>query len=153
MPQAIENPKLQRAVKKGAFRAEELVRLETLALGSLRAYDRDELGLEETLHHVLVYSAPLVEGKPYEDCAASPLLARLAERYRATLAERPWKQCSCKICTQTAIDVIIFRGSNRNKRRGIHNLAVYQDHIERLDLKRAVEPSDDLPRSQCAAEQ
>lgn len=153
VPQAIENPKLQRAVKKGMFRAEDLVRLEGLALGALRAFDRGEAELEETLHHILVYSAPLFEEKPHEDCKDSPTLARLAQRYRATLTERPWKQCSCKICRDAAIDVIIFRGSNRNKRRGIHNLAVYQDHIERLDLKRAVEPSDDLPRHPCAAEQ
>lgn len=153
VPQAIENPKLQRGVKKGMFRAEELVRLEALALSSLRAFDRGEADLEETLHNVLVYSAPLVEEKPYEDCKGSVALTRLAERYRVTLAEQPWKQCSCKICQDAAIDVIIFRGSNRNKRRGIHNLAIYHEHIERLDLKRAVYPTDDLPHRLCAAEQ
>jgi len=153
VPQAIENPKLQRGVKKGMFRAEELVRLEALALSSLRAFDRGEADLEETLHNVLVYSAPLVEEKPYEDCKSSVALTRLAERYRVTLAEQPWKQCSCKICQDAAIDVIIFRGSNRNKRRGIHNLAIYHEHIERLDLKRAVYPTDDLPHRLCAAEQ
>ena len=152
VPQAIENPKLQRSVKRGIFRAEELVRLEALALNSLRAFDRGAADLEETLHNVLVYSAPLVEEKPYEDCKDSIALARLAQRYRVTLTERPWKQCPCKICQDAAIDVIIFRGSNRNKRRGIHNLAVYHDHIERLDLKRAVSPND-LPRSLCAAKQ
>jgi hypothetical protein len=144
VPQAIENPKLQRGVKKGMFRAEELVRLEALALNSLRAFDRGAADLEETLHNVLVYSAPLVEEKPYEDCKDSIALARLAQHYR--------KQCPCKICQDAAIDVIIFRGSNRNKRRGIHNLAVYHDHIERLDLKRAVNPND-LPRRLCAAKQ
>ncbi|WP_322997432.1 tRNA-guanine transglycosylase DpdA [Castellaniella sp.] len=139
VPQAIENPKLQRGVKKGMFRAEELIRLEALALDSLRAFDRGEADLEDTLHNVLVYSAPLVEEKAYEDCQDSVSLTRLAQRYRTTLTDQPWKQCSCKICRDAAIDVIIFRGSNRNKRRGIHNLAVYQDHIERLDLKRAVD--------------
>ena len=119
VPQAIENPKLQRAVKKGIFRAEELVRLEALALGALRAFDRGEADLEETLRHVLVYSAPLVEERPYEDCAGSPTLAKLEERYRVTLRDRPWKDCGCGICEKAAIDVIIFRGSNRNKRRGI----------------------------------
>ena len=151
VPQAIENPKLQRSVKKGVFRAEELVRLEALALNSLRAFDRGEADLEETLHNVLVYSAPLVEEKPYADCCDSPALGRLAQRYRATLNERPWQQCACKICREAAVDVIIFRGSNRNKRRGIHNLAVYQDHIERLDLKRAVKQTADLPHRLRAA--
>lgn len=153
VPQAIENPKLQRAVKKGMFRAEELVRLESLALGSLRAFDRGEADLEETLHNVLVYSAPLVEGKPYEECQASTALGLLTQRYRTTLTEKPWKQCTCTICKNVGVEVIIFRGSNRNKRRGIHNLAVYHEHIERLDLKRAVDPTYDLSRRLCAAEQ
>lgn len=139
VPQAIENPKLQRGVKKGIFRAEELVRLETLALNSLRAFDRGEADLEDVLQNVLIYSAPLLEEKPYEDCKNSVSLARLTQLYRKTLTERPWKQCNCKICREATVDVIIFRGSNRNKRRGIHNLAVYQNHIERLDLKRAVD--------------
>lgn len=152
VPQAIENPKLQRAVKKGAFRAEDLIRLEALALGSLRAFDRGEADLEETLRHVLVYSAPLVEGRPHEDCADSAALAKLEARYRTTLTDRPWKECSCAICREASIDVIIFRGSNRNKRRGIHNLAIYKNHIERLDLKRAIIRNDDLQRHLCPAE-
>jgi hypothetical protein len=152
VPQAIENPKLQRAVKKGLFRAEDLVRLEALALDSLRAFDRGEAALDETLHNVLVYSAPLFDERPYEDCADSVTLARLKERYRTTLAARPWQQCSCAICREASIDVIIFRGSNRNKRRGIHNLAIYKNHIERLDLKRAGTRHDDFQRHLCAAE-
>jgi len=152
VPQAIENPKLQRSVKKGVFRAEDLLRLEALALNSLRAFDRGEADLEETLHNVLVYNAPLVEEKPYEDCRDSLAISRLAQRYRTTLAERPWQQCPCKICREAAVDVIIFRGSNRNKRRGMHNLSVYHSHIERLDLKRAVERTDDLSHRLCAAE-
>lgn len=94
----------------------------------------------------------MVEEKPYEDCKSSVALAKLAERYRITLTEQPWKQCACKICRDAAIDVIIFRGSNRNKRRGIHNLVVYHDHIEKLDLKRAVERTDHLSQRLCGAE-
>jgi hypothetical protein len=152
VPQAIENPKLQRAVKKGVFRAEDLVRMETMALDALRAFDRGEADLEETLRHVLVYSAPLVEERPHEECLGSAALAKLENRYRTTLSDRPWQRCSCAICRDAAVDVIIFRGSNRNKRRGIHNLAIYHDHIERLDLKRAVNRTNDFQRSLCAAE-
>ncbi|RWO88589.1 tRNA-guanine transglycosylase DpdA [Mesorhizobium sp.] len=152
VPQAIENPRLQRSVKRGMFRAEDLVRMEGAALGSLRAFDRGEADLEETLHSVLVYSAPLFEEKPYEDCKNSPALLQLAKRYRETLSERPWQQCPCSICAATSVEVIIFRGSNRNKRRGIHNLAVYKNHIERLDLKRAVNRTDEISRRLCAAE-
>jgi hypothetical protein len=138
VPQAIENPRLQRSVKRGTFQSEDLIAMESAALKTLRAYDRGEANLEETLHHIMVYSAPLVEEKPYEDCFETVGMTKLAERYRETLVAKPWKECSCAICARAAVDVIIFRGSNRNKRRGIHNLAVYKSHIERLDLKRAI---------------
>lgn len=138
VPQAIENPRLQRSVKRGTFQSEDLIAMESAALKTLRAYDRGEAELEETLHHIMVYSAPLVEEKPYEDCFETAGMTKLAERYRETLVAKPWKECFCAICANAAVDVIIFRGSNRNKRRGIHNLAVYKSHIERLDLKRAI---------------
>jgi hypothetical protein len=138
VPQAIENPRLQRSVKRGTFQSEDLIAMESAALKTLRAYDRGEANLEETLHHIMVYSAPLVEEKPYEDCSETVGMIKLAQRYRETLVAKPWKECSCAICAHAAVDVIIFRGSNRNKRRGIHNLAVYKSHIERLDLKRAI---------------
>jgi hypothetical protein len=152
IPQALENPKLQRAVKKGLFRAEDLVAMESTALSTLRAYDAGGADIDDVLQATLVYSAPLVEGKPYADCKGSVAIARLAERYRETLSEKPWKQCNCPICAKAGVEVIIFRGSNRNKRRGIHNLAIYHDHIERLDLKRAIDRPDDLPRRLCATE-
>lgn len=137
VPQAIENPRLQRSVKRGVLRTEDLIAMESAALKTLRAFDRGEADLEETLHNVMVYTAPLAEEKPYEDCHGTVGMTRLAERYRQTLAAKPWKECSCSICEHASVDVIIFRGSNRNKRRGMHNLAVYKNHIERLDLKRA----------------
>lgn len=112
--------------------------MEMSALTSLRAFDRGEAEVEETLAAVLRYNAALVEQRPFEDCEDSKTMVQLAERYRATLNEKPWTQCSCAICQTASIEVIIFRGSNRNKRRGIHNLSVFKDHIDRLDLKRAI---------------
>ena len=44
--------------------------------------------------------------------------------YKKTLMERPWEKCSCKICKNIGIDVVVFRGNERNMRRGFHN--VYQ---------------------------
>lgn len=153
VPQAIENNRLKRAVQMGTFKAEDLKRMEADALNFLRAYDRGEADLEETLNSVLIYSAPLVEDRPYEDCKYSKKLDALAVRYKETLEARAWKQCSCPICLAASIDVLIFRGSNRNKRRGIHNLSVYKKHIEGLDLKRAVKKPYEVSRDLCAAEQ
>jgi hypothetical protein len=57
----------------------------------------------------------------------------LRTRYRATLAAKPWRRCSCAICTEVKVEVIIFRSSNRNKRRGIHNLQIFARHVRRLN--------------------
>jgi hypothetical protein len=152
VPQALENPRLQRLVKKGQFNAEELVALEACALNSLRAYDRGEAELEDALADTIKYGAILVAEMPYAECAATPQIRLLEARYRTTLAEKPWKACPCAICKQASIDIVIFRGSNRNKRRGMHNLAVYQNHLQGLDLVRAANDSHELLRDTCTAE-
>ena len=51
------------------------------------------------------------------------------EVYRRTLADRPWEACSCRTCREGGIESVIFRSSNRNKRRGIHNLHVFYKHL------------------------
>lgn len=144
VPQSIENPRLKRLVQKGQFRAEDLTYLETVALTALRAFDRGEADLEEALLAAITYGAILVAEKPYEDCAETSAIRDLAERYRTTLTAKPWKECPCAICRQASIEVIIFRGSNRNKRRGMHNLAVYKNHLERWDTPGAANDPYDL---------
>ncbi|MGZ4107677.1 MAG: hypothetical protein ACXVDE_07380, partial [Tumebacillaceae bacterium] len=55
-----------------------------------------------------------------------------AHMYREVLEEKPWKQCGCEICEAVGIDVIIFRGNNRNRRRGFHNTHVYYKQLTQL---------------------
>ena len=135
VPQALQNPKLMRLAKRGALNQEDLVRLENVCLSALRAYDRDEIGLEDTLDNVLAYTTPAVLGALAEELPGSRQVVELRERYRRTLNDRPWKQCSCAICRELSIEVIIFRASNRNKRRGIHNLQVYKGLIDGLSWR------------------
>ncbi len=49
--------------------------------------------------------------------------------YARTLEERPWERCSCRVCREGGVEVLIFRSSNRNKRRGMHNLHVFHRHL------------------------
>jgi hypothetical protein len=52
------------------------------------------------------------------------------------------------VCREASIDVVIFRSSNRNKRRGFHNLHVYSEHVRRLldkaPKKRTLDVEKDL---------
>lgn len=45
----------------------------------------------------------------------------LRDGYRTLLTDRPWEECDCTVCQDLGIDVAIFRGNNRNRRRGFHN--------------------------------
>ena len=51
--------------------------------------------------------------------------------YWRTLHDRPWRDCPCAICQQVGIDVVIFRGTERNKRRGFHNLFVFNNLLHK----------------------
>ena len=152
VPQALENTKLVRLAKRGALAQEELVTMERRALDRLRAYDREECGLDETLDAVLDYAAPAVLGASLEDLPGAGSADRLRERYERTLGDRPWRQCSCAICRQMGIEVIIFRASNRNKRRGMHNLNVYEALVRRLNEGELHEPYADIFRDHGAPE-
>lgn len=50
--------------------------------------------------------------------------------YRELLIDRPWDECGCPVCTELGIDVAIFRGNNRNRRRGFHNTQCFYDQFE-----------------------
>ena len=58
--------------------------------------------------------------------------------YREVLERRPWEDCNCQICREIGIEVIIFRGNNRNRRRGFHNTYVFnklfRNAIQRKEL-------------------
>ena len=49
------------------------------------------------------------------------------EAYREVLEAAPWRQCPCEVCKQLGHHVILFRGAERNRRRGFHNVwTLYQ---------------------------
>jgi hypothetical protein len=131
VPQALDNPRLMQGVKRGLFNAEDLQEREKKALRTLREFDRGLRTVEETLDAVMDYSQFLVRGDDTGITAQDKSLAITRARTQKTLEERPWKTCDCAICRSAGIEVLIFRGSNRNKRRGFHNLGVYHKHLNR----------------------
>jgi hypothetical protein len=101
---------------------EELKRLEAGALHALHLYDQAQLSLEETLDAIEAYDRTLTRSS--EDASA------MRRQYARTLSDRPWNDCHCQVCTSIGIDVVVFRGSNRNKRRGAHNTAMLYRAVE-----------------------
>lgn len=100
--------------------------LEATALAALHDYGRHKLTLKATLEAVMSYDKQLT--RVSEDSGEH------YARYERTLRRRPWERCPCPICRKTGIDVLIFRGSNRNKRRGAHNTWRLYSMIKENDL-------------------
>lgn len=137
VPQALDNARLMQGVKRGLFHAEDLQDREQRALRVLREFDQGKRSFDETLDTVIDYSQFLIRGEEGSNAAKEKALAKTRASVARTLQDRPWKHCGCAICRNAGVEVIIFRGSNRNKRRGFHNLGIYHQHVQRtLELQR-----------------
>lgn len=132
IPQAIENPRLLQGIKRGVFSSEDLQEREQKALAELRSFDRGLSTVDSTLNAVMDYHQFLVRGDDSGTAKQDNLLMKTASLIERTLEDRPWKNCGCDICRNVGVEVIIFRSSNRNKRRGFHNLGVYHRHLGRI---------------------
>lgn len=112
VPQVDGNAQLKRRILAGEVDQREAVQLEQTCLRQLRDYDSGRRAMSAVLESLGQYERLTATGK------GSYLPA-----YERTLAEQPWKSCSCLLCRQYGIEIVIFRGTERNKRRGFHNLA------------------------------
>jgi hypothetical protein len=133
IPQALESAQLLAGVKQGRVRQEELSRLEGNALRLLRSFDKDQASLEDTLTAVAEYSAAFLKCGEKLEAEQAKALSKLREMARQTLRDRPWKSCECSVCRTIGVEVIIFRGNNRNRRRGFHNLQVFYKYVRSLN--------------------
>ena len=99
----------------------QLEQEEREVLGLLRRYDRDEASISEVLDSVLSYDCHLERSSEIQS---------MRKRYKETLENRPWRECDCPFCKELGIHILIFRGANRNKRRGAHNTLMLYKHIQ-----------------------
>lgn len=118
IPQTDRSPKAREIVKECKATLEQIWSLEKDCLKLMRDYDKGLANVETVLKSVLEYDKLVGEGRE-----------QFEEYFRRTLADKPWKMCPCVICRNLGIEVIIFRGNNRNRRRGFHNTYVFYHHI------------------------
>jgi hypothetical protein len=88
-------------------------RLEQKCLNDLRLYDKGKIEINHVISTILQF------------CKAAGERPELISYYRKTLEDKPWKKCDCPICCKIGVEVIIFRGNNRNRRRGFHNTYIF----------------------------
>jgi hypothetical protein len=118
VPQSDGNPTLRNRVTAGQLPQDEVRALEDEALARVRAYARHKAALGKALDAVCAYEEFVTE-RP----------ARRAD-YERTLGARPWEACGCQVCEVAGVEVILFRGTERNKRRGFHNLKVFRERLD-----------------------
>nr|WP_276516425.1 tRNA-guanine transglycosylase DpdA [Streptomonospora nanhaiensis] len=124
VPQVDGNPSLKRRILSGTVSQAEAVVAERECLKRLRAFDLGEADLDDVIDALAIYEA----------LANGPKKKSYIDFYRRTLEASPWKTCPCALCREHGIEIAIFRGTERNKRRGFHNLTVLESKMRELDI-------------------
>ena len=109
----LSDPRTLKRLQASGTSEATLRKMESKALRQLRAYDRGGASINSALSAVLAYDRLLARAELLDD--------KLIAAYRRTLEGRPWQACKCRMCSDLGIEILIFRGINRNKRRGAHN--------------------------------
>ena len=132
IPHATESRKLAVLAKKGFVSQEDLVQKEKAALSLIRQFDKGQADERTTLEAMMAY-AKLIAIDPKSGKPNGSRVEQTTEfEYARMLHDRPWQSCECRICKDVVVEVAIFRGSNRNKRRGMHNINVFNAQLKKL---------------------
>lgn len=127
VPQVDGNPTLKRAILAGDVSQKEAIGAEREALKALRDYDGTTRSRQACLDRLRDYEVVCQSKKSYINA------------YEETLAAAPWTQCSCKLCRDHGIEIAIFRGTERNKRRGFHNMSILATKMAQLKSYRSTD--------------
>jgi queuine/archaeosine tRNA-ribosyltransferase len=121
IPEAGKSFRAKNMEKHAGLTEEHILKLEQDALTTVRAYGQHRCSLETCLEALLAYDQFVTTDR-----------VEMTNPYRRTLTDRPWEKCDCEICKKSGIEVAIFRGNNRNRRRGFHNTYIFYRLIQRL---------------------
>ena len=119
IPQVEGNPGLQKRIKAGQVPQELARQHERRCLDLLREYDAGRSSLDDVVAALRGYEQIYDPAHDHSDA------------YREVLAARPWSSCACDVCKALGYHVILFRGAERNRRRGFHNLWVLYRRLRR----------------------
>jgi hypothetical protein len=114
IPEAGKSFRAKRMVSEGRAESDFVQSVESKLMKLLRSFDAGK----EKVDHVL-------EALSEYDHLITPDRDSELDEYCRTLEAKPWKECPCDICKKDGIEVVIFRGNNRNRRRGFHNVFVF----------------------------
>lgn len=122
---AIRVPQVQ-----GNFRLEARIRSGELDHDTTRAAEQKCLQLLAEFDAGKKKIKPVLQALREYELLHDPRQDR-TETNRVVLEAAPWKQCPCEVCRQLGHHVILFRGAERNRRRGFHNVWVFYQRLHR----------------------
>ena len=122
LPFLARDRKLKHLLTEGNYSVEELEEREEQLRSMLKLLDEDGSRSAQDV----------VEGFTNLYNEFVPSTPDRTKEYLRTLEAKPWKQCLCPICKEVGVEVIIFRGNNRNRRRGFHNTYVFYNLLKKL---------------------
>jgi hypothetical protein len=114
IPEVGKSFRTKRMVGEGKATEAELLKLAKAAMSAVVAVDQGKMNVADAVRIIEDYDRLIGEDRDW-----------LHEQYRRTLEDKPWKKCPCDICKTWGVQVMIFRGNNRNRRRGFHNTYVF----------------------------
>jgi len=150
VPQVEGNVQVKAAITAGRIDQTRARELEQLCLQRLLEFDRGDATVAAVLDALAAYgelldmvrdmhqsrprAAPMRRGgrmltrtpaMPAGATQPSNYFQKKLPSYRDLLEAAPWRRCQCGVCQDVGIQVAIFRGTERNKRRGFHNVYVF----------------------------
>lgn len=114
------NPRMERRTRDAGLHREHVRRLERDALAAVRSFAQHGGSVASTVARIVAYEQ-IFSGRDQ------------SEAYGRLLSDRPWESCPCTLCHGLGVEVVIYRGAERNRRRGFHNLYVFHRRLAALD--------------------
>ena len=127
IPQVDGNAKLKAGILSGRISQDKALKLERASLAAMKALDAGRCSPDAALEPILAY---------HELCGGT---AKQVSAYKRILESQPWKACPCEVCRQLGYHVMLFRGAERNRRRGFHNIWMFYQRLHR-NLNRTEAP-------------
>ena len=121
IPEAEKSFRAKRIVAEGRASLEQVKCHERACIEAMHAFDRGQRTVDQVIEVLHDY-----------DQLVTPNRQDNRAILRRTLEAQPWKSCPCDVCRTSGIDVVIFRGNNRNRRRGFHNTYAFYQLFQRL---------------------
>jgi hypothetical protein len=134
IPQVQANPKLEKSIRAGRTSQNEARTLEKACLAVMARFDAGRASIDETLETLAKYDLLFEAAQGKGDRSRKHLA-----KYREVLEAKPWKACRCDVCRALGHHVILFRGAERNRRRGLHNVWTFYRRLQKQLVEQPTE--------------